>query len=284
MLIDYLPPIVKKIREMQAISTAEQPFFDEAKEEIENILCRVFVSKADEKGITRFEKIYGITPGEDETLAQRRVNILIRNIKRNISLSEVLTVLYNYTVNIELECDYNKDEATITLKDETTDIAIIYKALDEIAPLNVYIKEHLTTLDKTTILKSVLYEKMYYNYKLGKWKLGRLNFGLRGEKTKLGGDKVKLQPKLYSDMKDTIKSDIKKVIVNDELELSEFEITQKDNSVIANYNIRAADVKNIKKISFKSADGEEVATLNTDLNIDVDIEVTQEFMVKEATK
>ena len=45
MLIDYLPPIVKKIREMQAISTAEQPFFDEAKEEIENILCRVFVSK-----------------------------------------------------------------------------------------------------------------------------------------------------------------------------------------------------------------------------------------------
>ena len=51
-----------------------------------------------------------------------------------------------------------------------------------------------------------------------------------------------------------------------------------------NYNIRAADVKNIKKISFKSADGEEVATLNTDLNIDVDIEVTQEFMVKEATK
>lgn len=284
MLIDYLPPIVKKIREMQAISTAEQPFFDEAKEEIENILCRVFVSKADEKGITRFEKIYGITPGEDETLAQRRVNILIRNIKRNISLSEVLTVLYNYTVNIELECDYNKDEATITLKDETTDIAIIYKALDEIAPLNVYIKEHLTTLDKTTILKSVLYEKMYYNYKLGKWKLGRLNFGLRGEKTKLGGDKVKLQPKLYSDMKDTIKSDIKKVIVNDELELSEFEITQKDNSVIVNYNIRAADVKNIKKISFKSADGEEVATFNTDLNIDVDIEVTQEFMVKEATK
>ena len=95
---------------------------------------------------------------------------------------------------------------------------------------------------------------------------------------------MKLQPKLYSDMKDTIKSDIKKVIVNDELELSEFEITQKDNSVIVNYNIRAADVKNIKKISFKSADGEEVATLNTDLNIDVDIEVTQEFMVKEATK
>lgn len=284
MLIDYLPPIVKKIRELQEICAAEQPNFDEAEKEIENILCRVFVSRADEKGIMRFEKVYGITPSPEETIEQRRVNILIRNIKRNISLSEVLTILYNYTVNIELDCDYNEDEAIITLKDETTDIAIIYKALDEIAPLNVYIKEKMLTENRVSILKTILYEKMYYNYALGKWKLGRLNFGSRGEKTKLGGDKVNLQPKMYSDVKDTIKSDIKKVLVNDELELSEFEVTQKENSVIVNYHIRAADVRNIKKISFRTEDNEELATLNTDLNIDVDIEVTQEFTIEEAAK
>lgn len=284
MLIDYLPPIVKKIRELQEICAAEQPNFDEAEKEIENILCRVFVSRADEKGIMRFEKVYGITPSPEETIEQRRVNILIRNIKRNISLSEVLTILYNYTVNIGLDCDYNEDEAIITLKDETTDIAIIYKALDEIAPLNVYIKEKMLTENRVSILKTILYEKMYYNYALGKWKLGRLNFGSRGEKTKLGGDKVNLQPKMYSDVKDTIKSDIKKVLVNDELELSEFEVTQKENSVIVNYHIRAADVRNIKKISFRTEDNEEVATLNTDLNIDVDIEVTQEFTIEEAAK
>ena len=38
MLIDYLPPIVKKIRELQEICAAEQPNFDEAEKEIENIL------------------------------------------------------------------------------------------------------------------------------------------------------------------------------------------------------------------------------------------------------
>ena len=162
MLIDYLPPIVKKIRELQEICAAEQPNFDEAEKEIENILCRVFVSRADEKGIMRFEKVYGITPSPEETIEQRRVNILIRNIKRNISLSEVLTILYNYTVNIELDCDYNEDEAIITLKDETTDIAIIYKALDEIAPLNVYIKEKMLTENRVSILKTILYEKMYF--------------------------------------------------------------------------------------------------------------------------
>lgn len=284
MLIDYLPPIVKKIRELQEICAAEQPNFDEAEKEIENILCRVFVSQADEKGIMRFEKVYGITPSPEETIKQRRVNILIRNIKRNISLSEVLTILYNYTVNIELDCDYNKDEAIITLKDETTDIAIIYKALDEIAPLNVYIKEKILTENRVSILKTILYEKMYYNYALGKWNLGRLNFGSRGEKTKLGGDKVNLQPKMFTDVKNTIESDIKKIVVNDTLDITEFEVKKTDDRVIVNYHIRAADTNNIKKVSFKTENNEEVATLNTDLNIDVDIEITQEFIIEEATE
>lgn len=284
MLIDYLPPIVKKIRELQEICAAEQPNFDEAEKEIENILCRVFVSRADEKGIMRFEKVYGITPSPEETIEQRRVNILIRNIKRNISLSEVLTILYNYTVNIELDCDYNEDEAIITLKDETTDIAIIYKALDEIAPLNVYIKEKMLTENRVSILKTILYEKMYYNYALGKWNLGRLNFGSRGEKTKLGGDKVNLQPKMFTDVKNTIESDIKKIVVNDTLNITEFEVKKTDDRVIVNYHIRAADANNIKKVSFKTENNEEVATLNTDLNIDVDIEITQEFIIEEATE
>ncbi len=284
MLIDYLPPIVKKIRELQEICAAEQPNFDEAEKEIENILCRVFVSQADEKGIMRFEKVYGITPSPEETIEQRRVNILIRNIKRNISLSEVLTILYNYTVNIELDCDYNKDEAIITLKDETTDIAIIYKALDEIAPLNVYIKEKILTENRVSILKTILYEKMYYNYALGKWNLGRLNFGSRGEKTKLGGDKVNIQPKMFTDVKNTIESDIKKIVVNDTLDITEFEVKKTDDRVIVNYHIRAADTNNIKKVSFKTENNEEVATLNTDLNIDVDIEITQEFIIEEATE
>ena len=284
MLIDYLPPIVKKIRELQEICAAEQPNFDEAEKEIENILCRVFVSRADEKGIMRFEKVYGITPSPEETIEQRRVNILIRNIKRNISLPEVLTILYNYTVNIELDCDYNEDEAIITLKDETTDIAIIYKALDEIAPLNVYIKEKMLTENRVSILKTILYEKMYYNYALGKWNLGRLNFGSRGEKTKLGGDKVNLQPKMFTDVKNTIESDIKKIVVNDTLDITEFEVKKTDDRVIVNYHIRAADTNNIKKVSFKTENNEEVATLNTDLNIDVDIEITQGFIIEEATE
>lgn len=284
MIVEYLPPVIGKIREMQEICRVEQPYFNEATAEIENILCRAFVSRADEKGIARFEKVYGITPNAEETIEQRRVNILIRNIKRNISLSEVLTILYNYTANVELECDYNKDEAIITLKDETTDIAIIYKALDEIAPLNVYIKEKILTNSKVSVKKTILYERLYYNYALGKWKLGQLDFGSRGERVKLGGDKVRLQPKVFADIKNVIENDIKKIVVNDTLNITEFEIKKTEDRVIVNYHIRAADVNDIKKISFKTENDEEVAILNTELNIDVDIEMTQEFIIEEAAE
>jgi uncharacterized DUF497 family protein len=284
MLIDYLPPVVKKIREMQAICSAEQPFFDEATDEIENILCRAFISTADEKGIERFETVYGITPDPSATLEQRRVNLLIRNIKKNLSLSEVLTILYNYTANIELQCDYNKDEAIITLKDEVTDIAVIYKALDEIAPLNIYIKEKMRTENQISVLKSGFYEQLYYNYALGRWKIGRLNFGSRGEKRKIGGDNVKLQAQMLADIKSAVAGDIQTIVVNDTLDITEFTVEETENSVIVNYHIRAADTDNIKKVSFRRADGKEVATLNVDLNIDVDTELTHEFEIEEAAK
>ncbi len=283
MLIEYLPPVVQKIREMQEICKAEQPYFDEAKDEIEKILCRCFVGLADETGIARLEKVHGIIPGATETLEQRRVNILIRNIKKNISLSEVLTILFNYTVNVELKCDYNNDEAIIELKDKTTDIAIIYKALDEIAPLNIYIKEKLSTASEIEIAKSVFFEKIFYNYALGSWQLGQLNFGSRGEKTTIGGSSMNLQPGIFADIKETIAGDVSKIIVNDAVDIKEFTVSKTENSVVVNYHIRAADVSELKKVSFISANESEVATLNVDMHLDVDIELTQEFIIKEGT-
>ena len=95
---------------------------------------------------------------------------------------------------------------------------------------------------------------------------------------------MNLQPKMFTDVKNTIESDIKKIVVNDTLDITEFEVKKTDDRVIVNYHIRAADTNNIKKVSFKTENNEEVATLNTDLNIDVDIEITQEFIIEEATE
>lgn len=282
MLLDYLPPVVKKIKTIQKICKTEQPYFDAAYLEIENILNRAFVIAADEKGIERFEKMYGITSNAKEKLEQRRINIIVKNTKKNLNISEVLTTLQGYSVKTTLKCDYDKNEVTIELRDETIDIAIIYKALDDIAPLNIYIREKLLTESQINIAKKSLYAKIFSNYILGKWKIGTMKFGGKGTSSKLGGDKVQLKPKIFTDIKDTIKNDIKNIVVNDVLNITDFKINATDNSVIVKFCIRKADINNVKKISFNTSGNKEIATLNTDLKIDVDIEIVQEFIVKEA--
>lgn len=140
MIVDYLPPVIKKIEEMRAICAAEQPLFDEAEKEIETILCRVFIGKADEKGIERFEREYGIIPGEHQTLEERRVAILIRASKKNLSLMDVTNLLYNYSDEIVLNPNYNTDELTVNVGDNTTNLATIYGTLDDLIGLQVLIK------------------------------------------------------------------------------------------------------------------------------------------------
>lgn len=281
LLVDYLPLIVKKIKEMRAVCEAEQPFFSDAETEIENILCRSFVSKADLKGIERFEKVYGITPEEKSTLEERRVNILIRNIRKNIGLSEVLSILQNYNVDVKLQCDYDNDTIKIVLNDGEMDIAVIYKALDEIAPLNVYITEKATASSYMSISGTAAYKKLFYNYIVGKWKIGQGQFGAQSESKKIGGDSLDLKPKLLDNMRETIKGDIAKIVVNDAVEITNFTIEKTDEKVSINYRIRAADAKRIEKVSLRTRNNEEVALLNVNLTIDVDIEITQEFFVQE---
>lgn len=154
MLIEYLPPVVKKIREMQAICAAEQPYFYEAEQEIENILCRAFISLADEKGISRFETIYGITPTEYKTLEERRIAILIRSSKKNLSLNDVTNLFCNYSQEIALVPNYNTDELTVEVSDNVADIGIIYKILDDLISIIVYIYFAMEIITKVKFVET----------------------------------------------------------------------------------------------------------------------------------
>ena len=45
MLIEYLPPIVSKIREIKEICAAEQPEFDLLEKQVDQILANMFVGR-----------------------------------------------------------------------------------------------------------------------------------------------------------------------------------------------------------------------------------------------
>lgn len=139
MLIDYLPEVVKQIKEMQAITAAEQPEFDLIEATIEQILANALITTADEHGIEKFEKELGIEPTKEQTLEERRIAIMVRAAKKNLSFIDVQNIMYGYSDEIILQADYNTDEMAVFLGDNVENVQKIYKILDEILSLQVFI-------------------------------------------------------------------------------------------------------------------------------------------------
>lgn len=77
-LIDYLPEILKEVRELKAIVEAEQPEAVDLWTALENALNDQFINDATENGVIRLEKILKIIPKATDTLDFRKFRILAR--------------------------------------------------------------------------------------------------------------------------------------------------------------------------------------------------------------
>lgn len=74
-LIDYLPSVLRDVREYNTIVTAEEPEMLRAWEALENILKDNFIDEATEEGVLRLEGILKIIPKAVDTLADRKFRI-----------------------------------------------------------------------------------------------------------------------------------------------------------------------------------------------------------------
>lgn len=144
MLIDYLPTVVQKIREMKEICIAEQPEFDSINREIDRLLANRFISKADEEGIEQYEKELGIVPMPGQSLEERRIAVLLKTRKKNLSFKNIINLIRNYSETIDLLPDYDKEELNV-ITSGTKNIDMIYDTLDEIIALNITI--HISTAE-----------------------------------------------------------------------------------------------------------------------------------------
>lgn len=77
-LINYLPYVVRDYAEFKGISEAKQPEFESAWGSSDDLLNNQFISTAGNLGLSRWEKILGITPKGTDTLEDRRFRILTR--------------------------------------------------------------------------------------------------------------------------------------------------------------------------------------------------------------
>lgn len=77
-LIEYLPYVVRDYAEFQGIAAAEQPEFEQAWQDADELLTNQFIMIAGEMGLSRWETILEIVPRGTDSLEDRRFRILSR--------------------------------------------------------------------------------------------------------------------------------------------------------------------------------------------------------------
>lgn len=143
-LIEYMPNFLKDVREYKAIFSSEDIELDLLKKQIEKILDEVIVSKAEDYGIDRYEKIYSIKNTSND-FTTRRFNILS---KINNRVPYTLNWLRN-----KLDNTIGKDNYSITIDNNNYKIKIeilaIFKDIAEL--LNKDLREQLSANMEITV-------------------------------------------------------------------------------------------------------------------------------------
>lgn len=115
-MIDYLPDVIRDIREYKAILNTEQPEFEEGWNQADYALQESIIMTATDYGLSRWESILGIAPKASDTLDDRRFRIIT---------TQLANTPYTYRRLIELLTELcGEGEFVVTLDHENYSIVV----------------------------------------------------------------------------------------------------------------------------------------------------------------
>lgn len=135
--IEYYPPVLKEIREINIIGEAMDTELDSVKKAREKIRDECFVYRAEDRGLERWERILSLKVTDENDVELRRFNILAKLMKNKSYLIDVLNNLIGengYTLR------YYADEIRleVVLKLERRDyLNAVAELLEDFVPVNV---------------------------------------------------------------------------------------------------------------------------------------------------
>ncbi len=156
-LIDYLPPVLRGVREYVGINDANEPEISRAWDALEQVMANQFIDDADEYGVAMWEQELSIVPKGTDSLDARKARI---KSQWNLELPYTITWLKRWiaaTTNglpfdVELQ-DYTLIvRVALVSKGQLPEIAAL---LSRIAPANLMISlsikynQYLTHADST---------------------------------------------------------------------------------------------------------------------------------------
>lgn len=139
-IIEYYPPVIRRIREIKQIAKAEDIEFSKLYEKAKEVEENMYLSTASEAGVIDFENMLGITPKTGQSIEERKAYILYMMNRQKMSLTELEKMLSAYSKGIRIRPDYQKEELEILLPETERNPELIYGILDNLLPLQVYIR------------------------------------------------------------------------------------------------------------------------------------------------
>lgn len=140
-LQDYLPPILLKTYEFPLLCDTEQPEIDRLRDAADAVLDAQFISTAGETAIARYEKIFGITPMDTGTLAERRFKVLAKiNAQLPFSVRRLRQQLETLCGADGYKLELDGDRYTLTVKVALTakrNQQAVEELLADIVPANM---------------------------------------------------------------------------------------------------------------------------------------------------
>lgn len=109
---NYLPPVVREIREFKVLTEAENPEFQKLLEVLGQVMDNQFILTATDYGLSRWERMLKIIPPRDSTFPQRRAAILAKlRAQTPFNLDALRQVVETYLgVPVDIYLWWNKDE------------------------------------------------------------------------------------------------------------------------------------------------------------------------------
>ena len=169
MLIDYLPPALHEIKEFKVLMECGDTENTALKEKILKLEKDQYFLDATEKGIKRYEKMFGIIPKGTDTLEDRSFRVFARY---NQQVPYTRTVLENKLITLcgkngyKIQIDY--ENSVLILRISLTAKAMyeeVENYIENIIPLNMIIDMSLIFNQHSTLSKFTHAQLKIYTHK-----------------------------------------------------------------------------------------------------------------------
>lgn len=229
-LAKYVPRYYNGILEIDTIIDTENKEFEEMGIMFRKAICNQFIALADEDGIYAYEVVFGIEANpETETLEERRQRLLNR-----ASVVPYYTTMFlrsrldemigagNYTLTI----DY--DTYTMTLESSAENqfwYNEVHIFVENIKPCNIVFVNKPVLWHTFNFTHELYKSTLTYNYVLnGTWILGEKPFISYGDFSSIKGvNDMSMSILMGSKLRQFTLDEIKKVRINYDIEITEFE-------------------------------------------------------------